>query len=169
MLGCGDLPADYLDGLATRYRAPLLFVRGNHDPPRPEGNYPLEADVDGRIVELVGLRIAGLEGAHWYRGGPQQYREWQMRLKALGLGLRLRRRRLDILLLHGPPAGVHEGTDLAHQGLRAVRRAAQRWKPRWVLHGHVHPYGSDTQRDTTIGPTQVINVVGHRVLEVEPL
>lgn len=166
VLGCGDLSADYLDGLATRYRAPLLFVRGNHDPPRPEGDYPVGADLDGRVVELAGLRIAGLEGAHWYRGGPQQYREWQMTLKALRLGLRLRRRPLDILLTHGPPAGVHEGTDLAHRGLRAVRRATEHWKPRLLLHGHVHPYGSQTQREATIGPTRVINVVGHRVLEL---
>ena len=33
LIGCGDLPADYLDGLATLYAAPLVFVRGNHDPP----------------------------------------------------------------------------------------------------------------------------------------
>jgi len=167
VLGCGDLPAEYLDALATHYRASLLFVRGNHDAPRPEGGYPLGADIDGRVVELQGLRLAGLEGAHWYRGGPQQYREWQMALKAWGLGIRLRRRPLDILLTHGPPAGVHEGTDLAHQGLRAVRRATERWKPRLLLHGHVHPYGSHTQPDTTIGRTRVINVVGHRVLELE--
>lgn len=167
VLGCGDLGAEYLDGLATRYRAPLLFVRGNHDPPRPEGDYPPEADLDGRVMELAGLRIAGLEGAHWYRGGPQQYREWQMTLKVLRLSLRLHRRPLDILLTHGPPAGVHEGTDLAHQGLRAVRRATERWRPRLLLHGHVHPYGSDSQRDTAIGATRVINVVGHRLLELE--
>jgi len=90
-----------------------------------------------------------------------------MSLKVLRLGLRLRRRPLDILLLHGPPAGVHEGTDLAHQGLRAVRRATERWRPRMLLHGHVHPHGSLSQRDTTIGPTKVINVHGHRILELE--
>jgi len=133
LLGCGDLPAEYLDALATRYQVPLLFVRGNHDPPRPQGDYPLGGDLDGRVVEMAGLRIAGLEGAHWYRGGPQQYREWQMSLKVWRLGLRLRRRPLDILLLHG----------------------------------HVHPHGSLSQRDTTIGPTQVINVHGHRILELE--
>lgn len=167
LLGCGDLPAEYLDALATRYRVPLLFVRGNHDPPRPQGDYPLGGDLDGRVIQMAGLRIAGLEGAHWYRGGPQQYREWQMSLKVLRLSLRLRRRPLDILLLHGPPAGVHEGTDLAHQGLRAVRRATERWRPRLLLHGHVHPHGSLSQRDTTIGPTKVINVHGHRILELE--
>ena len=167
VLGCGDLAAEYLDGLATRYRAPLLFVRGNHDAPRPQGDYPLEADLDVRVTKLAGLRIAGLEGAHWYRGGPQQYREWQMTLKVLRLGIKLRGRPLDILLTHGPPAGVHEGTDLAHHGLRAVRRAVERWKPRLLLHGHVHPYGTHTQPDTTIGPTRVINVVGHRILELE--
>jgi Icc-related predicted phosphoesterase len=148
---------------------PLLFVRGNHDPPRPLGDYPIGGDLDERVTEILGLRIAGLEGAHWYRGGPQQYHDWQMRLKVLRLSARLRRRPLDILLLHGPPAGVHEGTDLAHQGLASVRRATERWQPRLVLHGHVHPHGSLAQRDTTIGPTRVVNVHGHRLLELDTI
>ena len=34
MLSCGDLKAEYLSFLATLGRAPLYYVRGNHD-----GNY----------------------------------------------------------------------------------------------------------------------------------
>ena len=167
LIGCGDLPADYLDALSCRYSAPLVFVRGNHDPPDRQGGYPLGAEIDGRVVREGELLIAGLEGSRRYSDGPHQYREWQMRNKVLGLRLRLRRRRLDVLITHGPPAGVHEGSDRAHQGLTAVRRAVDWMRPQVLLHGHVHPYGHPVP-DVQLGETRVINVVGHRLVEVVP-
>ena len=167
LVGCGDLPADYLDALSCRYSAPLLFVRGNHDPPGRQGGYPLGAEIDGLVVREGGLLIAGLEGSRRYSNGPHQYSEWQMRNKVLGLRLRLRRRRLDILITHGPPAGVHEGSDPAHRGLTAVRRALEWMRPQVLLHGHVHSYGRPVP-DAQLGGTRVINVVGHRLVEVVP-
>src|SRR5512137_1740790 len=32
ILGCGDLPYEYLDFLVSALNAPLLYVPGNHDP-----------------------------------------------------------------------------------------------------------------------------------------
>jgi Icc-related predicted phosphoesterase len=166
LIGCGDLPADYLDGLATLYAAPLVFVRGNHDPPDRQGDYPPGAEIDGRVVTERGLLIAGLEGCIRYSDGPHQYTERQMTAKVLALRLRLRGRRPDVLITHGPPAGINEGSDPPHRGLRAVRRAVEWMHPRWLLHGHVHPYGRDTPREGRLGETRVINVVGHRLIEV---
>ena len=168
VLGCGDLPADYLDALCTVYGAPLLFVRGNHDPPKRQGDYPLGADIDGRVVMEKGLAIAGLEGSIRYSDGANQYTEKQMMAKVLALRLRLGLRRPDILITHGPPAGVNEGTDAPHQGLKAVRRAVEWMHPRLLLHGHVHPYGRDIVREAQLGETRVINVVGHRLIELAP-
>ena len=31
VLGCGDLEPDYLSYLADAFKAPLIYVRGNHD------------------------------------------------------------------------------------------------------------------------------------------
>jgi uncharacterized protein len=166
LIGCGDLPADYLDGLATLYAAPLVFVRGNHDPPDRKGDYPPDAEIDGRVVSERGLLIAGLEGCIRYSDGPHQYTERQMTAKVLALRLRLRGRRPDVLITHGPPAGINEGSDPPHRGLRAVRRAVEWMHPRLLLHGHVHPYGRDTPREGWLGETRVINVVGHRLIEV---
>ena len=166
VIGCGDLPADYLDGLATLYAAPLVFVRGNHDPPDRKGDYPPDAEIDGRVVSEKGLLIAGLEGCIRYSDGPHQYTERQMTAKVLGLRLRLRGRRPDVLITHGPPAGINEGTDPPHRGLQAVRRAVAWMRPRLLLHGHVHPYGRDIVREAQLGETRVINVVGHRLIEV---
>jgi len=168
VIGCGDLPADYLDALATVYGAPLIFVRGNHDPPGRQGDYPREAEIDGRVVTEKGLLIAGLEGSIRYSDGPHQYTERQMMGKVQALRLRLRLRHPDILITHGPPAGVNEGTDAPHHGLQAVRRAVEWMRPRLLLHGHVHPYGRDVPREGQLGETRVINVVGHRLIELAP-
>jgi Icc-related predicted phosphoesterase len=166
VIGCGDLPADYLDVLSTVYAAPLLFVRGNHDLPGRQGDYPLAAEIDGRVVREQGLLIAGLEGSIRYSDGAHQYTERQMLAKVLALRVRVGPRRLDILITHGPPAGVNEGTDAPHRGLKAVRRAVEWMRPRILLHGHVHPYGRDIPREAQLGETRVINVVGHRVIEL---
>jgi len=168
VIGCGDLPADYLDALATVYGAPLIFVRGNHDPPGRQGDYPREAEIDGRVVREKGLLIAGLEGSIRYSDGPHQYTERQMMGKVRALRLRLRLRHPDILITHGPPAGVNEGTDAPHHGLQAVRRAVEWMRPRLLLHGHVHPYGREVPREGQLGETRVINVVGHRLIELAP-
>jgi Icc-related predicted phosphoesterase len=166
VIGCGDLPADYLDVLTTVYAAPLLFVRGNHDLPGRQGDYPLAAEIDGRVVREKGLLIAGLEGSIRYSDGAHQYTERQMLAKVLALRVRVGPRRLDILVTHGPPAGVNEGTDAPHRGLKAVRRAVEWMRPRLLLHGHVHPYGREIPREAQLGETRVINVVGHRVIEI---
>jgi uncharacterized protein len=168
VIGCGDLPADYLDALATVYAAPLVFVRGNHDPPGRQGDYLNEAEIDGRVVKEKGLLIAGLEGSIRYSDGAHQYTERQMMAKVRALRLRLRLRHPDILITHGPPAGVNEGTDAPHRGLVAVRRAVQWMRPRLLLHGHVHPYGREIIREGRLGETRVINVVGHRLIELSP-
>ena len=168
VIGCGDLPADYLDALATLYAAPLVFVRGYHDPPGRQGDYPQEAEIDGRVVKERGLLIAGLEGSIRYSDGAHQYTERQMMAKVRALRLRLRLRHPDILITHGPPAGVNEGTDAPHRGLEAVRRAVEWMRPRLLLHGHVHPYGREIIREAQLGETRVINVVGHRLIELAP-
>jgi uncharacterized protein len=169
VIGCGDLPADYLDALSTLYAAPLLFVRGNHDPPGRQGDYPPGAEIDGRAVKEKGLLIAGLEGSVRYSiDGAHQYNERQMMAKVLALRARLRLRRPDILITHGPPAGINEGPDAPHRGLMAVRRAAEWMRPQLLLHGHVHPHGRDIVREAQLGDTRVINVVGHRLLELAP-
>lgn len=168
VIGCGDLPADYLDALATAYGAPLVFVRGNHDPPAGQGDYLAAAEIDGRVVKENGLLIAGLEGSIRYSDGPHQYTERQMLAKVRRLRLRMRLRHPDILITHGPPAGVNEGSDPPHKGLKAIRRAVEWMRPRLLLHGHVHAYGREIVREAQLGETRVINVVGHRLIELAP-
>src|ERR1700737_2973798 len=77
LLSCGDLPGDYLEALADRFRVPLLYVRGNHDRPHADVPPPGE-NIHGRLVSVGGLRILGFEGSNWYNGEGVQYTERQM-------------------------------------------------------------------------------------------
>ena len=87
IVSCGDLPFDYLENLLSRADVPLVFVPGNHDPDiqpsdttwtqlrsqvRPTGPDGGE-NADGHILDVAGLRIAGLGGSIRYRPGPNQY------------------------------------------------------------------------------------------------
>lgn len=185
VLSAGDLPFDYLDYLVSRLDVPLVYVPGNHDADLSRGDpkwVPLRAEVpapgpggcdsaDGRVVDAAGLRIAGLGGSVRYREGPNQYGQSAMQLRALALEGRCRvrgaldGRGVDILLTHAPPSGVGDGQDPAHRGFTAFHRLAGALRPRYLVHGHVHPYGL-RQADLQLGDTTVVNVIPYRLLEL---
>jgi Icc-related predicted phosphoesterase len=180
------LPFDYLEYLVSRLDVPLLYVPGNHDPSlkspdltwMPLGSQfapipgPAGCDnIDGQVVDVGGLRIAGLGGSLRYKAGPNQYSQAQMRWRALKLEFRIRlkrvrhRRKLDILVTHAPPYGVAEAKDAAHVGFVAFVGLIRHFQPLLAVHGHVHPYGR-VLPERRIGVTRVINVIPSRVIEI---
>lgn len=181
IVSCGDLPFDYLENLVSRTDVPLLYVPGNHDPELKLGDSTFEGlsanfdgtgppgcvNVDGRIEKAAGLSFAGLGGSVNYNGGPNQYTQRQMRTRAWRLcwRARLRRRRVDVLLTHGAPAGLGDGDDPAHAGFEALNTLVVRLGPRMLIHGHVRMYGPRTG-DLRLGETQVVNAIPYRLLEV---
>jgi hypothetical protein len=192
VLSAGDLPFDYLEYLVTVLNVPLLYVPGNHDPdlrerreelawppsiqPKDSGDPvgPLGCtNVDGRIEDVAGIRVAGLGGSLRYREGPNQYTQREMRRRARRLrrqatawGLR-GRRGVDVLLTHAPPFGVGDEDDPAHRGFEALPELVERLSPKLLVHGHIHPYGQ-VKPDRQLGTTTVVNAVPFRLLEVEP-
>ena len=164
---------------------PLLYVPGNHDSsvaPPDLTWMPLSAEIpspgpagceniDGRLVDVRGLRIGGLGGSVRYKEGPNQYSQGQAGRRALKLELRIRLKRvrngrkLDILVSHAPPFGVAEAKDSAHVGFVAILRLIQRFQPLLAVHGHLHPYGRVVP-ERNVGATRVINVVPSRVIDV---
>jgi Icc-related predicted phosphoesterase len=169
ILSCGDLPPEYLASLAAAYRAPLYYVRGNHD--IRVGSSPCAAclDIHGGVYAFGGLTILGLQGSHWYNGGPLQYRESEMRLLVRRARTRLRRfGRLDVVVTHAAPRGIGDGPDMCHRGFQCFRRLIDRLQPRVFFHGHLHhPYASPEERVSVVGKTQVINCSGHYLLELD--
>ena len=186
VLGCGDLPVEYLEYLVSRLDVPVLYVPGNHDPnlvPPDQSWMPLRAvsppgpgpagceNIDGRIVEVLGLRIGGLGGSVRYKAGANQYSQGQMRRRALRLELRSRfmpvrsGRRLDVLVTHAPPFGLADATDSAHVGFDAFLRLIRKLHPLVAVHGHIHPFGRMVP-ERKVDATRIINVVPSRLIEV---
>ncbi len=187
VLSAGDMPAYLLEFLATKLPTPPVYVLGNHfgylrDSDRAGVYDGAEANrlpggcinAHGRVVEVNGVLIAGLEGSARYRPGPHQYSERQMAWMAEKLTPRLLwnrhkyTRAVDILLTHAPPKGPHEGDDYPHRGIPAFNRFHQRWRPKLHIHGHVHLSGANSPREyLTESGVRVINAYNFALIELE--
>lgn len=178
VLSCGDLPPNYLEYIVSSLNVPLFGVRGNHDHgPKfdavPHGSIgPGTIDLHARAVESHGLLIAGLEGSLDYNGGPHQYDEREMRLQIARLVPQLllnklrHGRYLDILVTHAPPQGIHDRPDRCHQGFASLRGFVERFRPRYLIHGHIHLYDRQTITKTRFADTTVLNAYGFREVRI---
>jgi hypothetical protein len=178
VISCGDLPYYYLEYIVSMLNVPLYYVRGNHASPIEitsggERTYPWGAvNLNQRVIEDdTGLLLAGLEGSLQYNRGPYQYTQAEYWFKAFRLVPALLRnkiktgRYLDILVTHAPPWEIHTADDLPHRGIKAFRWLIDVFKPAVHLHGHIHIYRQDTERETRVGTTRVINTYGYREMD----
>lgn len=169
VLSCGDLPPEYLTSIRERLDAPLYYVRGNHDIRYPIAPPVGCINIHQRRITFKGWRIMGLEGSRWYNGGPIQYREHQMRQMIWRMlpGLWFRGG-VDIVVTHAPPRRIHDAEDRCHRGFECFVWLINRFKPSYLIHGHIHAHFTDpSQRVTRVGQTQVINTFAYHLLEVE--
>lgn len=167
ILSCGDLNSSYLSFLVTVGRAPVLYVHGNHDAKYahrpPEGCDCIE----DQLVTVNGLRILGLGGSAVYNGGPHQYTERQMAKRIRKLRRKLRRAGgVDIVLTHSPATGYGDGEDYAHRGFDCLLELIDRYKPRYLVHGHVHMNYRNAPRVLQRGETTIINAYERYILEL---
>lgn len=189
IVGCGDLPSEYLEYLRSTADVPLLYVHGNHDPSpfgtsvsaylpgeysaRPSRRVVGCVSLEDRWEDECGLRIAGLGGSIRYSDGENQYTQNEMRGRARRLTRRVRHRRwrdrksVDIFVAHSPPLDCGDGDDGPHRGFSAFHQLIEQFEPKLMLHGHIHPHGRP-RPDRTIGNTRIVNVVPYRLLEIEP-
>ena len=193
ILSAGDLPMDYLSFIVSSLNKPLLFVFGNHNLEelayyRPRGDSrshptdspwlsrdPMESSgavyAGFKMIREEGLLVAGLGGSRWYNGGANQFTDLQMTLRILLMipALVWNRiffgRYLDILLTHAPPEGIHDQQDPCHRGFRPFLWFMRVFRPRFLVHGHVHLYDQTSARVSEYRMTRVVNVFGHYILD----
>jgi uncharacterized protein len=183
VVGCGDLPATYLEFLTDALHRPVYYVLGNHAeeltrtgergvPRHPEGC----TDVGFKVVRdpASGLIMAGLPGSVRYTEyDPVQYTERQMMWRILRMAPRLlwnktrHGRAVDLLITHSPPRHVGDREDHAHLGFRAIRTFIKWFTPVYQLHGHIHLYDRSQPFTTRFLGTDVINVYPYRRLDLE--
>lgn len=182
VIGCGDVPASYLEFLVDSLNKPAYYVLGNHAeeltrqgergiPKLPDGCI----DLGGKVIRdsTYGLLMAGLPGSPRYsEHEPVQYTELQMHWIMLRMAPRLLRNRirygryLDVLVSHSPPRDVNDQEDVAHRGFIAMRKFLKRFTPAFQLHGHIHLYDRSIAHTVRYLETEVINVYPYRALEL---
>ena len=169
VLSCGDLPSEYLSFLTCFTHAPILYVHGNHDEDYAEHLPEGCICVEDRIFVHNGVRILGLGGSFRYKVGSNMYTERQMQRRVLKLQGKLwRNKGFDILLTHAPARGVGDQEDLPHRGFATFNALMDRYRPRYMVHGHVHPQYAALhfQRERQYGETTVVNAYKRHYIEL---
>lgn len=178
VIGCGDLPYYYLEYILTVLDKPLFFVRGNHANlveygPLGERRGPWGAvDLHRHVMQWNGLLIAGFEGSRRYNQGHFQYTDREMWSHVMHMVPHLlwnkliHGRYLDLLITHSPPYQVGDADDPAHIGFRSYRWFLERFRPRLMIHGHIHIYHPKTPWQRRYAQTDLINCYGYQVVNL---
>jgi len=168
ILSAGDLSASYLEFLVTMVNCPLLYVRGNHDD--IFSIYPPDGCtcIEDTIYKFKGIRIMGIGGSMRYRDGKNMFTEDQMRKRVRKMDLAaMRTHGFDILLTHAPAKGHGDLQDLPHIGFECFNELLEKWKPQYMIHGHVHQsYGHFTREQMHPSGAKIINAFGYTMLEL---
>lgn len=169
ILSAGDLKGEYLSFIVTMANKPLVYVHGNHDArydqKPPEGCLC----ADDELLTVKGVRILGLGGTHYYNGGRYQYTEEGMekRIRRLERKIALAGG-VDIVLTHAAPSGLGDDNDACHRGFEAFLSLMEKYKPVYLVHGHVHlNYGREMTRIHHYGETTIINAFERYEIETE--
>ena len=169
IISCGDLPAEYLDYLATFTAAPVFYIHGNHDKSYVDNPPTGCTCIDDKLVTYKGIRLLGLGGSIRYNNdSPFQYTQKQMRRRARRLALSIRLHKgFDILITHSGAFGLGDGDDRAHVGFEVFIELIDKWRPAVFIHGHSHlNYSTKNKRLTYRNQTQVINAYEKYYLDI---
>lgn len=174
IISCGDMPAAYLDFISTILAKPMFYVRGNHDEAY-EQNPPGGINLHENMQEFMGLSFIGLEGSINYNQGKIQYTQGEMKNKVIKLAPMLRWRRwrkghgVDVFVTHSPARGIHDiEDDFPHRGFDGFVNFLDWYRPRYMLHGHVHTWDRRKETETQYKDTLVMNINPFTLLEIHP-
>ncbi len=174
IISCGDMSVSYLDFISTITCVPMFYVRGNHDEMYGE-DPPGGINLHRQVVSFNGLTLAGLEGSIRYNKGEIQYTQSQMQGMVLGMAPKIHWNRLfggggiDLFVTHSPARNIHDGKDHAHRGFDSFLNFMRWYKPRYMLHGHVHTWDRRKTVRTQFESTCVLNINPFTVLDLESM
>lgn len=120
------------------------------------------------------LLIAGVSGTLKYNNGMNQYTESQMKFRLMRMAPRLLINKikygkyLDIFLTHASPKDIHDHKDPCHRGFDAFNWFIQKYKPTYMVHGHIHLYDMREERIGKYGETIVVNAYAHCTVDFPP-
>lgn len=189
VISAGDLPMEYLDFIVSSLNKPVLFVFGNHNL-NEYGAYhridqsglhtdKYQSSMSSHGTTYIGFKtiregellIGGISGSIRYNNGLNQYTDAQMKLKLIALipALILNKLRygryLDILVTHASPEGIHDKPDACHKGFASFLWFMKVFRPRFLVHGHIHLYDLQDIRVSRFLDTTIINAYSHYILD----
>ena len=191
ILSAGDLPMEYIDFIVSSLNKPAFFVFGNHNlkeydlfhrtatqeigqPTIPISTHSHGAAYAGfKIISSKKFIIAGASGSMLYNYGKSQFSDTQMFFKLLKLLPRLLinkifyGRYLDVFLTHAPPLGIHDKPDPCHKGFKCYLWFLRWFKPKYMVHGHIHLYDLQEKRISQYHQTTIINAFEHYVIDTD--
>ena len=156
----GDLAA--LEGM----RKPKMGVYGNHCYPDYLADLGFE-NLHLRTATFGGLIFGGFQGCVRYKEGDAVMHTQEEAQKLL-----VDFPRVDVMVCHAPPLGVHDERDsISHVGFLALLGYCLKHNPKYLLHGHTYPQTvteTDTGNFTTtqLGETNVIYVQGLQTIDL---
>ena len=162
VISAGDLPINYYDYIVSSLNKPLLFVFGNH----------IARALKGLSAKRRLASQRHFSGA-LYNGGENQFTQRQMTWNILKLvpALLVNKvrygRYLDIFLTHAPPFGINDRQDLCHTGFKSFLWFMRKFKPRYLIHGHVHLYSRNERRISCYCSTLIVNAYDHHVIYLD--
>lgn len=118
------------------------------------------------------LLIAGASGSRRYNNGLCQFTDSQMKFKLLKMVPKLiynkfkYGRYLDIFMTHASPRHIHDHEDPCHLGFECFNWFLQRFKPTYMVHGHIHLYDVREERIGKYYDSTVVNAYAHYVIEL---
>ena len=188
ILCAGDLAMEYVDYIVTTLNKPTYFVYGNHNLEEFHIHHPNETTKRAissislnhchgaiyagfKVLREQNILIAGCSGSMRYNNGDCQYTNFQMKNRLLKMIPKLLYnkirygRYLDIFLTHASPLGIHDKPDRCHMGFDCYRWFLKTFKPKYMIHGHIHLYDQNESRVTGWESTTIVNAFSHYVLE----
>lgn len=118
------------------------------------------------------LLIAGASGSSKYNKGMAQYTDFQMKWHLIKLIPKLLinkikyGRYVDIFLTHATPRHFHDHEDPCHIGFPCYNWFLEKFKPTYMVHGHIHLYDLREERIGKYDQTTVVNAYAHCVIEL---
>jgi Icc-related predicted phosphoesterase len=76
---------------------------------------------------------------------------------------------VDVFVAQSPPKGIHDADDLPHQGFDAFLNFLSWYRPRYMIHGHVHTWDRRKVVDTQYKHTRILNINPYYLLTIEPV
>ncbi|MGL4981739.1 MAG: metallophosphoesterase [Treponemataceae bacterium] len=189
ILCAGDLPMEYVDFIVSTLNKPTYFIFGNHNLSEFKYYHRVESGISNadlsachgatyagfKVLKANKLLIAGVSGSIAYNNGLNQYSDKKMLSLLVKMIPRLiynkirYKRFVDIFLTHAPPLGIHDRNDPCHRGFKCYLWFLQKFKPKYMIHGHIHLYDAQDIRVSKFEETTIINAYSHYILNFDEI